>query len=604
MIAMRKKQGTRRGIVLGVLTLIILSVGSIRAADTRPLTEEQQIIHVLDRLGYGPRPGDVERVQQMGLEKYLQQQLHPDRIDDGDVEKKLAGFEALKMTPKQLMTALHEDQKNFQQQKKAREEAKQQGTNAVPGTARANQGGGNLRKMMEDGTLGEHPARLAVAQLQDAKIIRATESNHQLYEVLVDFWSNHFNIDVRKGPCRVLKVIDEQQVIRPNVFGKFRDLLGASAKSPAMLFYLDNAQNSAPREVGPMEEAMRERIRQQVPGALPDAPADGKPRKIGGINENYAREIMELHTLGVDGGYTQKDVQEVARCFTGWGIDLLTGEFQFHPRAHDNDEKIVLGHRIPAGGGIKDGETVLDILAKHPSTAKFIVTKLCRRLVCDDPPPALVARVSAIFTMSDGDLRRVVEAIIRSPEFNSSEAYHAKIKSPFEFAVSAVRATGGSITPDGSMPSNLRFAIETGATFGRGGDRMANAKRKSLNLHIIELGQPLYSYQAPTGYPEDSRKWVSSGALISRMNFALALADRTVTDVDSSLDTLLRGVDIDKSDLVVDRLNRVLLQGRLSEPTRATLEKQALASRDASADTINVAQLAAMILGSPEFQRH
>ena len=599
MFALLLRLGSQRGVILCACAWVALFAGRLQAANTGPLTEEQKIIHALDRLGFGPRPGDVDRIKQMGLEKYLQQQLHPDRIDDAAVEKKLTGFDALKMTPKQLMTAFHEDQKNQLAQKKAREEAKQSGTNAAPGAARANQGG-NLRTMMQDGTLGEHPARLAVGQLQDAKIIRATESNRQLYEVLVDFWSNHFNIDVRKGPCRVLKVVDERDVIRPNVFGKFRDLLGASAKSPAMLFYLDNAQNSVQREVRPMEEGIRERIRQQVPGA----PADGKPRKVGGINENYAREIMELHTLGVEGGYTQKDVQEVARCLTGWGIDLLTGEFQFHPRAHDNNEKTVLGHRIPAGGGMKDGEMVLDILAKHPSTAKFIVTKLCRRFVSDDPPPALVARVAAVFTMTDGDLRKVVEAIIKSPEFNSVGAYRTKIKSPFEFAVSAVRATGSTITTDGQPPQTVRFALETGATFGRGEDRMANAKRKTLNIHIIELGQPLYAYQAPTGYPEDSREWINSGALISRMNFALALADRSLIDVAISTDTFMHGVEIDKSDQVLDRLNKVLLQGELGKSTRATLEKQALNNHDDGTSTVNVTQLTALVLGSPEFQRH
>jgi uncharacterized protein (DUF1800 family) len=313
---------------------------------------------------------------------------------------------------------------------------------------------------------------------------------------------------------------------------------------------------------------------------------------------------MELHTLGVDGGYTQKDVQEVARCFTGWSVNPETGEFLFAPRRHDNGEKMVLGHVIPANGGIRDGEQVLDILASHPSTAKFIATKLCRRLVSDDPPPALVDRIASVFLQTDGDLRQVVQAIIYSPEFFSPQAYRAKIKSPFEFAVSAVRATGGRITDDEFVPMDRRLAIESGATFGRGMDRIASAKRKSLNIQIIEMGQPLFAYQAPTGYPEDSRKWVNTGALISRMNFALALAEHKLTDVSVSPGELVHGVDIDKPDLVLDRLNQVYLQGELSVPTRATLERHLASNGDGAASTVNIPELTALILGSPEFQRH
>ena len=585
--------------------LLNLSGVVLHGAD-QPLTEQQKIVHVLDRLGFGPRPGDVERVKKMGLESYLQQQLHPERIDDSVVEKKLTAFSALKMSATDLMESLHEDQRMAAERKKAQADAEKQkdmkaGTEPVDGKKRD----GNLRKFMEDKP-GEHLSRIAVAQLQDAKIVRAVESNRQLYEVLVDFWSNHFNIDVRKGPCRVLKVIDERETIRPNVFGKFRDLLEASAKSPAMLFYLDNAQNSAPHELKPGEERIRARIREQVPGALPDPPNNGKPRVVGGINENYAREIMELHTLGVDGGYTQKDVQEVARCFTGWGIDLQTGTFQFHARRHDEGAKTVLGHYIPANGGAKDVEMVLDILANHPSTAKFIATKLCRRLVADDPPATLVDRATGVFRSTNGDLRKVVEAIIYSPEFYSSAAYRSKIKSPFEFAVSAVRATGGTMNPDatGGPPLVARLAMETGATFGRGGDRIANARRKTLNLSIGELGQPLFAYQAPTGYPEDSRKWINSGALIARMNFALALTEQNLIDVSGDTGNLLKGVDIDKPDRVIDQFNQVLLQGQLSDATRATLQKQMLNQQDEKTSTVNVAQLTALMLGSPEFQRH
>ncbi len=605
--------GTSRSIHLAGAILIscaVIARAAVppQAADDQPLTDRQKTIHVLDRLGYGPRPGDVERVAKMGLDRYIEQQLHPERIDDSELESDLAKFDILTMDAADLyQTFRDEQQKQRERQREQAEAAKasQTETNVASVGVLAN---GNQRPVQPK-VRPEGPRRsfLAVAELQNAKIISAVESPRQLYEVLVDFWGNHFNIDVRKGPCRVLKVTDDREVIRPHVFGKFRDLLEASAKSPAMLHYLDNFQNSAPRQLSPNELRRREQALQQsaVP-AQPAVPAgtDNQSRTVGGLNENYAREIMELHTLGVDGGYTQKDVQEVARCFTGWTVNQQTGEFIFRPRAHDNGPKTVLGHDIPANGGIRDGEMVLDILASHPSTARFIATKLCRRFVADDPPPALVDRIANVFLETGGDLRQVYQAIIYSPEFFSRQAYRAKIKSPFEFAVSAVRATGGKIVSDDFLPLDKRLGIEAGATFGRGMDRIASAKRKSLNIEIIEMGEPLFAYQAPTGYTEDSRKWVNTGALIARMNFALALAEHKVVDVSVTPSDLIHGVDIDKPGLVFDRLNEAFLQGEMTAPTRATLEKQVTGSDGGEASTVNAAELTALILGSPEFQRH
>ena len=587
------------GAVLG------LAVRPTQAVDTQPLTERQRIIHVLNRLGYGPRPGDVERVERMGLAAYMRQQLHPETIDDSALQSDLAKFDTLTLGATELFQSFRQEQEANKQRQIERAEAEKKSATAMSGASTNAAATPDKPPAPAKRPRAEGPRRsfLAVAELQDAKIISAIESPRQLYEVLVDFWSNHFNIDVRKGPCRVLKVVDEREVIRPHVFGRFRDLLEASAKSPAMLHYLDNFQNSAPRELSPAEQRRRQQALPTKPGATP-APVNNKPQPVGGLNENYAREIMELHTLGVDGGYTQQDVQEVARCFTGWGVNPQTGEFIFTPRRHDNGPKTVLGQSIPPDGGIKDGEMVLDILASHPSTAKFISTALCRRLVADDPPPALVERVAAIFRTTNGDLRQVVQTIIYSPEFFSPQAYRVKIKSPFEFAVSAVRAAGGAVVSDDFLPLNARLAIESGATFGRGMDRLATAKRKSLNIQIIEMGQPLFAYQAPTGYPEDSRKWVNTGALISRMNFALALAEHKVVDVSITPADLLRGVDSDKPDLVLDELNRVLLHGEMAAETRATLEKQITEKQGSAASTVNVPELTALVLGSPEFQRH
>ncbi len=595
------------------LVVIALAVGALvgpaRAADDQPqpLTERQMIIHVLNRCGFGPRPGDVEWVEGIGLAAYMRQQLHPETIDDSALRAELARFDALNMSATELFRDFR-DQQEANKQKKIEQADAEKKSGATMTVASTNSPSGqNARPTQAKRPNGGEPPRLsqiAVAELQDAKIISAVDSPRQLYEVLVDFWSNHFNIDVRKGPCRVLKVADERDVIRPHVFGKFRDLLGASAKSPAMLHYLDNFENSAPREISPNEQRRRQQFVQQQNPSAPVEPVDNQPKKVGGLNENYAREIMELHTLGVDGGYTQKDVQEVARCFTGWGIDPQTGLFVFAPRRHDNGAKTVLGHEIPANGGIQDGETVLDILASHPSTAKFISTELCRRLVADDPPPALVDRAAAVFRSTDGDLRAVVQTIIYSPEFFSPQAYRVKIKSPFEFAVSAVRATGRTIVSDDLLPMNKRLAMEAGATFDRNLDRILNAPRKSLDIAVIEMGQPLFAYQAPTGYTEDSRKWVNAGALIARINFALALSEHKVVNVSAPPADLIRGVDSDKPDLVLDQLNRVLLHGEMASATRVTLEKQISGKPGDNASTVNVPELTALVLGSPEFQRH
>jgi uncharacterized protein (DUF1800 family) len=603
----RRPNSRRRWQAGAIVALIGLSASFVQAADEEPLTDRQKIIHVLNRLGYGPRPGDVERVEKMGLQAYIRQQLHPESIDDSALRSELARFDILTMSESELFEDFRDEQQANKQRKIEQADAEKKSAAAMSDSstnsmnAQTETPAPAKRSRREEG-----PRRsvIAVAELQDAKIISAIDSPRQLYEVLVDFWNNHFNIDVHKGPCRVLKVADDRDVIRPHVLGKFRDLLGASAKSPAMLHYLDNFQNAAPRQMSPNEQRRRQQyIQQQNPGA-PVEPVDNKPKQVGGINENYAREIMELHTLGVDGGYTQKDVQEVARCFTGWGVDPQTGEFAFQPRRHDDGSKFVLGHFIPANGGIKDGERVLDILASHPSTAKFISTELCRRLVTDDPPPALVDRIANVFTETDGDLRQVVQAIIYSPEFFSPQVYRAKIKSPFEFAVSAVRATGRTIVDNDVIPMNSRLAIEAGATFGRGMDRIANAKRQSLDIAVIEMGEPLFAYQAPTGYTEDSRKWVNAGALIARMNFALALSEHKVINVSSASTNLTRGVDSDKPDEVLDQLNEALLHGEMAPTTRATLEKH-IANKDPDdSSTVNIPELTALVLGSPEFQRH
>ncbi len=363
-----------------------------------------------------------------------------------------------------------------------------------------------------------------------------------------------------------------------------------------MLKYLDNAENSVPRERSGIEKAVigiyvSYKFGISGTGLIPDKE---------GPNENYGREILELHTLGVDGGYTQKDVQEVARCFTGWGVSGSYGNFEFKLDRHDKDAKTVLGVKIPAGGGIKDGERVLDVLARHPSTARFISRKLCQRFVADDPPAALVGRAAKVFTDSDGDIRQVVETIVTSEEFFSPAAFRAKIKSPLEYAVSAVRATSARFIPIEGPMKKARGTIEGAATLGYGNENLGKLKKKTLNWSIYEMGEPLFACAAPTGYPEASSKWVSTGALIDRLNFAVALTEQNVSDVRFDVSALIKGVDSDRPKDVLERLADVLLPGGMNESTRRTLQAKALPK---AGGTVDVARLTALILGSPEFQR-
>jgi len=583
-------------------------------------SERDEIVHVLNRITFGPRPGDVEAVQKMGLHNYIEQQLHPETIDDSAVEQEVAGFDLLQMSATQLAQLFEEERKNNLKKQKllaannGQGEIEQPSANAGP-VVNPNQGEQQPMQMTPQDKMAkaldqakQYRSVAAIGQLEQAKLVRAIDSQRQLQEVLVDFWSNHFNIDMKKGPDRVLKVVDDREVIRPHIWGSFRDLLEASAKSPAMLFYLDNATNTVAHTVTEKEqrftEMVRERMMENGNGALaPQVPTAGQQK--GGINENYGREIMELHTLGVDGGYTQQDVQEVARCFTGWTIDRQTGEFIFRPKLHDNGSKVVLGHEIPAGGGMQDGETVLDILCSSPATAHHIALEMCQRFVSDDPPPDLVNRIAGVFQQTGGNLRQVTEAILTSPEFLSPANYNNKIKSPLEFAVSAVRASESTIVPQPPAPfDKLLPSMEGSAILGRGAaaDRLSKRPRQSLNWHIYELGEPLFACTPPTGYKEVSKFWVSPGALIERLNFAMALTQQQVSDIRFNPQSILNGIDLDNPEAVLNQCVSVLLQNNITESTKKVLESTALPAQGDS-QTVNPSKLIALIIGSPEFQR-
>lgn len=432
------------------------------------LPRDQQIDHVLNRLAYGARPGDAERVRAMGVERWIALQLTPERIDDRASDSVVAAYRTLAMPTSELASI-------FRTVRMARRDTSQP-------TARA---------AMRD---EQRTLQLSLGEAAAAKLSRAVVSERQLYEQMVDFWTNHFNVFAGKGQTRLFIPAYDRDVIRPRAMGRFRDLLGAVAKSPAMLFYLDNWQSAADSThstLRPRPAFGRVGSRPPLRGGLPPAAA----RQPRGLNENYARELMELHTLGVDGGYTQQDVIEVARALTGWSIDPAHGIFAFRPAIHDADQKTVLGVRLPARRGIEDGEDVLDILAKHPSTARHITRKLVVRFVSDSPPPALVDRCASVFARNDGDIRQTLRCVVTSPEFFSRSAYRSKVKTPFELVASGLRAVNA--TPD--------------------------ATPRSAQI-LTRLGQPIFGRQTPDGWPDRAVEWMNSGAMMNRVNFGLALA--------------------------------------------------------------------------------
>jgi uncharacterized protein (DUF1800 family) len=601
----------------------------------KKLSADQEILHALDRLTFGPRPGDIEAVKKMGLSKWIDLQLHPERIPENEALAKLveplveppslaAGLRTVTagkgqqamlleiLTPQQirlLRTGTPQEARDFlatlPREKAAQVLALMPGVRQRLGAAAPNGAGqaqlqalltteqiqllrtgsdkegldflatlpqekvvqvlaimpavrqrlmpqldSDLRMMVE---AAAPPTPVQPGQaLAQAKIYRAIQSDRQLQEVLVDFWYNHFNVYAGKGADRHLVMDYDRNAIRPHVLGKFRDLLESTANSPAMMFYLDNWQSSV------------------APPARPNRLKNAK-QAARGLNENYARELMELHTLGVDGGYTQKDIVEVARCFTGWTIDRpnLGGPFSYNDRMHDKGQKTVLGVTIPAGGGKEDGEKVLDILAQQPSTAKFISRELAQRFVADDPPPALVERMAKTFHDTDGDIRAVLNTLFTSQEFFSQGAYRAKVKTPFEMIVSAVRATGAQVDNAGRLVSR-----------------------------VAALGEPLYRKLEPTGYSNVGEDWMNSAALLARMNFALQFAQNQIEGVK---------LDPGKFSTVPAAAARQILFTDAAQQTLDAIGKELSEEQPdpslANPGPVTPGLIAGMLLGSPDFQR-
>jgi uncharacterized protein (DUF1800 family) len=630
---------TRRAIFSAIPVLLCLCAVAVEKPTAPAPDQRARAIQALNRLTFGPRPGDVDRVLSLGVDKWIGLQLHPESIDDHALESRLAPFRTLQMTPRELAEnfpspamirqiangraelpqdpyrrAIYQAQlqrfrdKQNDKPDKAGPEKKSNDSEPTDDAASSmiDDGGlaqlealppdqrmpvlmkmspedqsrllanlkGPRRAEFLDGmspveretviALG-NPQQAVAEDLRQAKILRATYSERQLQEVMTDFWLNHFNVFIGKGAVHYELISYERDVLRPRALGKFEDLLVATAQSPAMLFYLDNWLSVGTNS------------RRALNAAVPRNNGKGN-RPSSGLNENYGRELMELHTLGVNGGYTQKDVTEVAKVFTGWTLSQPRdgGEFRFDDRMHEPGTKTILGHKIKESGE-KEGYEVLHILAHHPSTAKFICRKLAMRFVSDNPPPSLVDSMAKVFLEKDGDIREVLRTLFRSPEFWQPDTYRAKIKTPFEFVVSALRATNAEVNDAAVLAGQLQ-----------------------------RLGMPLYGAKPPTGYSMNASEWVSSSALLGRVNFALRLASGHIRGVEIRPPASTLSVD---SQQLLENLEKDLLAGDVSKQTHDTiatrLNDAQVSQRklDDPPRPPNVALMQGLLLGSPEFQR-
>ncbi len=650
-----------------------------KSATEPKLSDRQRALHAINRLTFGARPGDVDRVLATGLDTWIEQQLQPESIDDSPLLTRLAAYRTLKMSTSQLVEAfppqqiiraisdgrrpipdldgigrkIYEVQLARIEQDKKKQAAQVNASAASPAVVPSKEEEDAAHKKLQDearqiadtllnlprsnrlqtlfansaeklisfpnllrddqrGRLTTDfnpeeresfyalngPTGVVTSELQQAKVLRATFSDRQLQEVMADFWFNHFNIFLNKDADQYYTTSYERDVIRAHALGKFKDLLVATATSPAMLFYLDNASS-----VGPNSGAGIGRPPNKKANALPP-----KPQQHPGLNENYGRELMELHTLGVDGGYSQADVTEAARVFTGWTIDHPEwgGGFVFDPSRHEPGDKHLLGTTIPESGQA-EGMQLLDLLAHHPSTAKFICTKLAQRFISDDPSPRLVADLAQTFTDTDGDIRGVLRTLFKSKEFWSAPSYRAKVKTPLEFVVSALRASGAQV-------ENPNVGVQT----------------------LQRMGMPLYGMQPPTGYSMKAAAWFNPDALVDRLNFSIALSTGKLGGIKVDPERLFilsvlagpktasaeaspplkhaiqrKSEDAaavpDGMQTALGLMEQALLAGDVSQQTKTTLHDQLQDAKlagqllDNPANSLGV--ITGLLLGSPEFQR-
>ncbi|WP_009629989.1 DUF1800 domain-containing protein [Synechocystis sp. PCC 7509] len=490
----------KKSLILSVLIVF----GTIVPSNATPTPADPKVVHILNRLSFGIRPGDIEKVNSMGVESYIKQQLSPNSISEPQsLTSKINKLETLNLSVVEL--------------------TRKYGKTKIPGQKLTQEQIQDAKKQM----------RKLPVEATNARLLLAVESPRQLQEVMVDFWFNHFNVFAGKDRIQFWVSAYERGAIRPHTLGKFRDLLEATARHPAMLYYLDNWQNTAPNSPG-----MRHRTR--------------------GLNENYARELMELHTLGVDSGYTQQDVTTLARILTGWGFDLKQNQnnsgFFFDSNRHDFSDKIFLGQAIK-GTGEAEVEQALDILAKHPATARHISYKLAQYFVRDNPPETLVKKMQQRFIATDGDIREVLTTLFQSSEFWDAENYNAKFKTPYQYVISAVRATGMEV-------NNVQPLVNT----------------------LKQLGMPLFGCPTPNGYENTEQAWLNPDGLNKRLTFAVALANGR-----------LLGQKNEKKASSITRIDASQLSNSLGNN---------FSSKTQNAINSSSPQLrAALILGSPEFMR-
>jgi uncharacterized protein (DUF1800 family) len=562
------------------------------------LSEDEAILHALNRLGYGPRPGDVEHVRQIGLEKWIDAQLHPESIEDSALDQRLEQYATLKMSSKKLLDEYLPPNQAVKREGVTKDEYKEQ-IERKREDALAQMlptGNENFDRANEQLAKVQGPNRIVV-ELSMAKLDRAIYSNRQLEAVMEDFWFNHFNVFANKDAVRWMVTSYVRDTIRPRTLGKFQDLLLATAKSPAMLIYLDNWLSADPVAFKQMQQeiaARRARYQGVFGGVYPPPPGtfpgrspvpvanqQNAKKQDRGLNENYGREVMELHTVGVDGGYTQQDVIAMAETLTGWTVHepRHDPEFQFDERIHTQSKQVVMGRAFHSGGE-KDGEDALKYLATHPNTARFISTELARHFVSDNPPASLVDRMAKNFESTGGDIRSMMKTMIYSPEFWSRDAYRAKVKTPFELVASTARVLNADV------PVTL-----------------------PLTNWVGRMGEPLFLCQPPTGYSDKAETWVNTGALLNRLNFALAFAGDKMAGASVNLAPLFGPDASTDANKALARGIDIFLGGQVSDTTRKTLESrmndpQILQARlDDPVKQVNEGLIAGLVLGAPEFQR-
>ena len=584
---------TLAAIFLSLLLIVANSVAQTHLPYAKAdISERQAATHLLERFAFGPRPGEIDQVVGMGVDVWFEKQMSGN-LSGSELDTRLSPFQSLGMSAREIVDT-------YPRYGIVRSQAYREGA-IVRNDSTMDKS--ELRKKIRAFAKekGYRPHSKLTNELLAQKLIRAVYSENQLVEVLTDFWFNHFNVSIKDNQARAWVMSYERDAIRPHVLGRFRELLGATAKHPAMLFYLDNAQSTAPNKSLSKNAKRRTRIRRQAKenrGQMEMAAPSPKKRSKRGINENYARELLELHTLGVEGGYTQKDVVEVARAFTGWTVYqerfrkqmnrkprafVREGEFLFRAGAHDAEEKFILGRKFPAGGCIGEGERVLDIVAQHPSTARHLSYKLAVRFVSDNPPESLVERLTQTFLKTDGDIRTLIHTIAYSPEFWEAAKQRTKTKTPFELAVSALRALKADV-------KNPRSTLQW----------------------IARMGQPLYACQPPTGYPDYAEAWINAGTLLNRMNFGMSLASGRIRGVVVNLPAVKQRPQSESVNTVLEICATLLMPERdLSEtlgqlapiiqtqPTNTFKRKVSKKQKDNA-----VAQMVGVVLGSPEFQRH